>query len=113
MQWNTEMRVSFGSGSLDDDRFDALADALAAIEDADPAIEDADLTASLAEGWVSASMVIESGDLGSAGQKLVATVRSALHKIGGATAGWESLAELVHEECMAVQPARDRETVGA
>jgi hypothetical protein len=111
MMWNAEMRVSFGS-SVDDDRFDALTDAVAHIEDADPAIEDADLTASLAEGWISVSMVIDAGDLESAGQKLIATVRAALHKIGGETPGWESLAALVREECMAVQPAPDREIVG-
>lgn len=104
MKWYAETKVT-ASGAVNDDRFDAIADALAEIEDADPAVEDADLTASLAEGWITASMVIEAGSLEDAVAKTLATMRAAIHAAGCGTAGWE--------EGLAVRPADDREPISA
>jgi hypothetical protein len=104
MKFYGEMRVQ-GGGPLDGSRFDALAYALAAIEETDPAIEDVDLTASLAQGWVTASMTIVEENLERAVAKLIATVRSAIYPNGDHAGGWQFLTETAG---LSVHPAADR-----
>jgi hypothetical protein len=104
MKFYGEMRVQ-GSGPLDGDRFDSLAYALAAIEDTDPTVQEVDLTASLAQGWVTASMIIEQDNLELAIGKLIATVRSAIYPNGDSSGGWKFLTESAG---LSVQPAGDR-----
>jgi hypothetical protein len=113
MRWDTELRIA-GPGELDDDFFDALAQALGDLEKRDPEIEDVDLTAALAEGWIQVTMaVVDQSDLMRVAEKTIATARTALHQIGQSTPGWEKLTELVREECMALKPADDNELVDA
>ncbi len=104
MRFYGEMRVQ-GSGPLDGARFDALAYALAEIEETDPAVDKVDLTASLAQGWITASMVIEQESLELAVAKLMATVRTAIYPNGDALGGWKFLTETAG---LTVQPAGDR-----
>ena len=104
MKFHGEMRVQ-GGGPLDGSRFDALAYALAEIEETDPAIEDVDLTASLAQGWVTASMTIVQENLELAVTKLIATVRAAIYPNGDHAGGWQFLTETA---CLSVHPATDR-----
>jgi hypothetical protein len=104
MRFYGEMRVQ-GSGPLDGARFDALAYALAEIEETDPAVEDVDLTASLAQGWITASMVIEQESLELAVTKLMATVRTAIYPNGDTLGGWKFLTETAG---LSVQPAAAR-----
>jgi hypothetical protein len=108
MKFYGEMRVQ-GGGPLDGSRFDALAYALAAIEETDPAIEDVDLTASLAQGWVTASMTIVEENLQLAVAKLIATVRSAIYPDGDHAGGWQFLTETAG---LSVYPAADRAGTG-
>ena len=111
MKWYAETRVT-ADRALDDATFDAIADALADIEEADieeaeeadPCIEDADLGASLADGWVTSSMVVEAGSLDEAVTRALAVMRAAVHAAGCGTAGWA--------DGLAVRPAGDREPVG-
>ncbi|SEN89282.1 hypothetical protein, partial [Nonomuraea pusilla] len=109
MKYRAEMSVQFaGDLALLDERTDQLMDQLLDIEEADPAIEDPDIAATLSTGIVQISMFIKADDLPEAGQKLVATVRHALHAIGDGTPGWERVAREVQEQCMSVSPVRDR-----
>ena len=101
MRFYGEMRVQ-GSGPLDGARFDALAYALAEIEDTDPAVTNVDLTASLAQGWVTASMIIERDDLEQAVAKLIATVRTAIYPNGDIAGSWKFLAETAD---LSIRPA--------
>jgi hypothetical protein len=106
MRFYGEMRVQ-GSGPLDGARFDALAYALAEIEETDPAVDDVDLTASLAQGWITASMVIDQETLELAVAKLMATVRTAIYPNGDTLGGWKFLTETAG---LSVQPAAARAT---
>jgi hypothetical protein len=114
VKYRAEMTVLFtGDLALLDDRTDQLMDHLLAIEEAQPYVEDPDLTATLSTGIVQVSMFIDADDLPDAGQKLVATVRHAIHAIGDGTPGWERAAQEVQEKCMSVSPVSDRELAGA
>ncbi|MGP7995903.1 MAG: hypothetical protein ACLPKI_00985 [Streptosporangiaceae bacterium] len=104
MRFYGEMRVQ-GSGPLDGARFDALAYALAEIEETDPAVEDVDLTASLAQGWITASMIIDQDSLELAVTKLMSTVRTAIYPNGDTLGGWKFLTETAG---LSVQPAGAR-----
>ncbi len=104
MRFYGEMRVQ-GSGPLDGARFDALAYALAEIEETDPAVSDVDLTASLAQGSITASMVIDQESLELAVAKLMATVRTAIYPNGDTLGGWKFLTETAG---LTVQPAAAR-----
>jgi hypothetical protein len=104
MRFYGEMRVQ-GSGPLDGARFDALAYALAEIEETDPAVSDVDLTASLAQGSITASMVIDQESLELAVAKLLATVRTAIYPNGDTLGGWKFLTETAG---LTVQPAAAR-----
>jgi hypothetical protein len=102
MRFYGDMRVQ-GSGPLDGARFDALAYALAEIEDTDPAVTEVDLTASLAQGWVTASMIIDHDDLEQAVAKLIATVRTAIYPNGDIAGSWKFLAETAE---LSIRPAK-------
>ncbi|HEY2130296.1 MAG TPA: hypothetical protein VGH77_24270 [Streptosporangiaceae bacterium] len=101
MRFYGEMRVQ-GSGPLDGARFDALAYALAEIEETDSAVADVDLTASLAQGWITVSMVVDQESLEVAVAKLMATVRTAIYPNGDTLGGWKFLTETAG---LSVQPA--------
>lgn len=83
------------SGQLDDDRFDALADALYDLDEADPSIGDMSLGASLAEGRAEVSMTVETTDSAAAATKALASVRAAIHAIGDATLGWDTARSVI------------------
>ncbi len=108
MKFDREMRVQ-GSGPLDGARFDALAYALAEIEQRDPAVAEVDLTASLAQGWVTASMIIDQENLERAVAKLIATVRTAIYPNGDIAGSWKFLAETAD---LSIRPAADRRAAG-
>ena len=108
MKFYGEMRVQ-GSGPLDGARFDALAYALAEIEQTDPAVQEVDLTASLAQGWVTASMIIDQPDLELAVTMLIATVRTAIYPNGDIAGSWKFLAETAE---VSIRPAADRRAGG-
>lgn len=104
MRFYGEMRVQ-GSGPLDGARFDALAYALAEIEETDSAVANVDLTASLAQGWITVSMVVDQESLEVAVAKLMATVRTAIYPNGDTLGGWKFLTETAG---LSVQPAAAR-----
>lgn len=74
---------------LNEEGFDALADALYEMDAGDPAIEDMDLTAAIVAGPLVISMTVDAEDLEGALHKAVVTLRAALHEIGLGTPGWE------------------------
>lgn len=89
MKFCTEIEVG-ATGPVDEDRFDALADALHDLDASDPAIEEARLGASLAGGRATVSMTVDASDPADAGTRVLCAVRAAIHAIGDATPGWET-----------------------
>ena len=71
-------------------------DALLDLEAADAAIEDPDLEADLSSGHVDVQMIVDAEDPAAAMVKAFATLRSAIHAIGGATPGWETASAVMH-----------------
>lgn len=85
-----ENRPTFGV------RLDPLMEALLRLEAADGAIEDPDLAADLGTGHVDVQMTVEAADPAAAMAKALATLRAAIHAIGGTDSGWETTAAFVH-----------------
>jgi hypothetical protein len=104
MRWDLEIRLQ--SPPLNDDQFDALADALYELDGADPDVADTDLTASLAAGTLTISMAVEEDSPEGAAAKALGTVRAAVHKLGGDTSSWERIVGL---PSLAMRPSGDRE----
>ena len=103
MKFYGEMRVQ-GSGPLDGARLTPSLTHWLRSRNPHPAISDVDLTASLAQGWVTASMTLDQDNLELAIGKLLATVRAAIYPNGDAVGGWRSLTETAG---LSVQPATD------
>lgn len=75
---------------------ESLMDALLDLEDADGTIMDPDLAADVSTGRVDVQMTVEAEDPAVAIVKALATLRSAIHAIGGATPGWETSTAVMH-----------------
>jgi hypothetical protein len=71
-------------------------EALLDLEEADLAIQDPDLAADISTGHVDVQMVVEADDPAAAMVKALATLRAAIHAIGGATPGWETASAVMH-----------------
>jgi hypothetical protein len=99
MKFYVELELTAGK-SIDEARFDALADALYDLDASDPAISDTDLGTSLADGHATVSMTVEAEDQGAAAAMVVCATRAAIHAIGDATPGWET-----HRGILRVAPA--------
>jgi hypothetical protein len=78
-----------GDSTFTDEQVDQLADALYELDAADPALADMDITASLAEGDFFIAMTVDADDLAGAMHKAIAAFRTAMHKVGYGTPGWE------------------------
>ena len=85
-----ENRPAFGV------HLDPLMEALLRLEAADGAIEDPDLAADLGTGHVDVQLTVEAADPAAAMVKALATLRAAIHAIGGTDSGWETTAAVVH-----------------
>lgn len=79
-------------------RLDPLMEALLSIEAADGAIDDPDLGADLGTGFVDVQMTVEAPDPAAAMVKALATLRTALHSIGGTDGGWDTTSAVMHVE---------------
>jgi hypothetical protein len=77
-------------------RLDPLMEALLGLEAADSAVEDPDLAADLGTGRVDVQMTVEAPDPAAAMVKALATLRAAIHAIGGIGSGWETTSAIVH-----------------
>ncbi|MBO0818499.1 MAG: hypothetical protein J2P30_25475, partial [Actinobacteria bacterium] len=75
-------------------RLDPLMEALLGLEVADSAVEDPDLGADLGTGCMDVQMTVEAADPAAAMVKALATLRAAIHAIGGC--GWEITSAIVH-----------------
>jgi len=78
-----------GDSTFTDEQVDQLADALYELDAADPALADMDITASLAEGDFFIAMTVDAADLAGAMHTAIAAFRTAMHKAGYGTPGWE------------------------
>jgi hypothetical protein len=79
-------------------RLDPLMEALLRLEAADSAIEDPDFAADLGTGCVDVQMTVEAVDPAAAMVKALATLRAAIHAIGGTDSGWETTSAIMHVE---------------
>jgi hypothetical protein len=79
-------------------RLDPLMEALLRLEAADSAIEDPDFGADLGTGCVDVHMTVEAVDPAAAMVKALATLRAAIHAIGGTDSGWETTSAIMHVE---------------
>jgi hypothetical protein len=79
-------------------RLDPLMEALLRLEAADAAIEDPELAADLGTCGLDVQMTVEAEDPAAAMVKALATLRAAIHAVGGATPGWETTTAIMHVE---------------
>ncbi|GAA4574417.1 hypothetical protein [Planotetraspora kaengkrachanensis] len=106
MKFRAELGLAFqGDLTILEPRLDNLMEQLLTIEECDEMVEDPDITATLTKGEAVVSMYLIAEDLPGAAQKLVATVRHAIHAIGDGTPGWEGAEKVVLEHSIAVRPA--------
>jgi hypothetical protein len=105
MKWYAEMKMTLDHAPLDDDILTALADALYEIEQDNLDVQDADLGASLADGWVTVTMLTEAGNQEDAMHKVVTAVRAATHTVSGGAPGWDRLAD---RAALMIEPASER-----
>lgn len=77
-------------------RLGPLMEALLDLEMTDAAIEDPDIAADVSTGEVDVQMTVEADDPAAAMVKALATLRSAIHAIGDATPGWETVTAVMH-----------------
>jgi hypothetical protein len=89
MKFYVELEMD-ARGPIEEDRFDALADALYDLDASDPELFDTDLSASLADGRATVTVTVEATDPADAGTKALCAARTAIHSIGDATPGWET-----------------------
>jgi hypothetical protein len=87
-QFHVTVEAKAGS-TFPDAQVDQLSDALYELDAADPALADMDITASLAEGDFFVAMTVDADDLAGAMHKAIAAFRTAMHKVGYGTPGWE------------------------
>lgn len=96
MKYLTIQEVTWDDPAVFGVRLDPLMEALLRLEAADGAIGDPDLAADLGTGHVDVQMTVEAADPASAMVKALATLRAAIHAIGGTDSGWEITAAVVH-----------------
>jgi hypothetical protein len=73
-------------------------EALLRLEAANSAVEDSDFAADLGTGCVDVQMTVEAPDPAAAMVQALATLRAAIHAIGGTDSGWETTSAIVHVE---------------
>jgi hypothetical protein len=73
-------------------------EALLRLEAADAAIEDPEIAADLGTCSLDVQMIVEAEDPAAAMVKALATLRAAIHGIGGATPHWETTTAVMHVE---------------
>ena len=98
MKYLTIQEVSCSDPAAFGVRLDPLMEALLRIEAADGAIDDPDLGSDLGTGCVDVQMTVEATDPAAAMVKALATLRAALHSIGGTECGWQTTSAVMHVE---------------
>jgi hypothetical protein len=98
VKYLTAQEVTCADPSAFGVRLDPLMEALLRLEAADSAIEDPDLAADLGTGCVDVQMIVEAPDPAAAMVKALATLRAAIHTIGGTHSGWETTSAIMHVE---------------
>jgi hypothetical protein len=96
MKYLTVQEVAYAGPGPFEPRLGPLMDALLDLEAADAAVEDPDLVADLSTGRVEVQMAVAAADPAAAMVKALATLRAAIHAIGGATPGWETALAVMH-----------------
>jgi hypothetical protein len=91
MKYLTVQQIRCADPDVLPDRLDPLMEELLGLEACDKAIEDPDLAADVSTGQVDVQMIIEADDPPAAMAKAFATVRTAIHAMGDATPGWETV----------------------
>ncbi len=96
MKYLTVQEITYADVPTFGSRLDALMEALLSLEADDSAIEDPDLAADVSSCRVDVEMTVQAADPAAALVKALATLRAAIHAIGGATPGWETTGAVIH-----------------
>ena len=96
------MRITFEFSSLSDPEiiFDSVSDALFELESVSETLYDADVTAELANLKISLAIVGTGESIEAASQNASSAIRSAIHKSGGATLGWDESVEAARNQAI-------------
>lgn len=97
-----QMRISFEflSDSDPEEVFDSVADALFDQAASSEDLFDADVTASLGDSKISLAIIGTGVSLEAASANASSAIRSAIHKSGGATPGWDDTVEGVRNQAV-------------
>jgi hypothetical protein len=97
-----QMRITFQFISEADAEqvFDSVTDALFDLEAASETLLDADVTSSLNENTISLSIVGTGETIEDASENASSAIRSAIHKSGGATPGWDQTVEVARHQAV-------------
>ena len=112
MKYITVQEVTCADPNTFGARLDPLMEALLSLEETDSAIEDPELAADLGTCRVDVQMTVEADDPAAAMVKALATLRAAIHAIGGTDSGWETTSAIMHVE-PAELPERERPLASA
>jgi hypothetical protein len=96
VKYLTVQEITYAGVPTFGNRLDALMETLLSQEAADSAIEDPDLAVDLSSCRVDVEMTVEAADPAAALVKALATLRAAIHDLGGASVGWETTGAVIH-----------------
>lgn len=97
-----QIRLTFEltSDSQPDEVFDSVTGALFDLEAASETLHDADVLASLADRKISLAVVGTADTIEAASSNASSAIRSAIHKSGGATPGWDETVEVARSQAV-------------
>lgn len=97
-----QMRITFQfiSDSDTEQVFDTVTEALFDQESASETLLDADVTSSLSDNTISLAIVGTGETIEAASENASSAIRSAIHKSGGATPGWDQTMEIVRHQAV-------------
>lgn len=97
-----QMRVTFEfvSEAEPEELFDSVSSALFDLETASETLFDADVTSSLTTKTIALSIVGEGETIEAASANASSAIRSAIHKSGGATPGWNQTVEAARHQAV-------------
>ncbi|MEN9872689.1 MAG: hypothetical protein RL450_624 [Actinomycetota bacterium] len=93
-----KLTFEFASQSNPETIFDSVAEALFDLEAASDSLFDADVVGSLSKSTIVLSIVGSGETIEAASANASSAIRSAIHKSGGATTGWDETVEVARAQ---------------
>lgn len=97
-----QMRLTFAFSTTRDpqETFDSVADALFDLEAVSDSLQDADVTANLENLTISLAVIGHGDNIEAASANASSAIRSAIHRSGGATPGWDETVEVARAQAI-------------